>query len=55
MNETQWQVTMNMHVAEIFFFFFLIFSSYGQAGDRLKKMVALYDESYLKLFFEFAQ
>lgn len=35
MNETQWQETMNSHVAEK--------SSYTQARDRLKKMVALYD------------
>lgn len=42
MNETQWQVTMNMHVAEGKKLFFYIFASYAQARDRRKKMVALY-------------
>lgn len=46
MNETQWQETMNLHVAEEK-------SRYAQDIDRLKKMVALYDESYLNLFFFF--
>lgn len=50
MNETQWQETMNSHVAEEKNKRFFFLSSYAQARDRLKKMVALYDESYLKLF-----
>lgn len=56
MNETQWQETMNSHVAEEKNKRFFFLSSYAQASDCLKKMAALYVWWIIfKTFFEIAQ